>query len=177
MKKTQQLGPSLIGLPIFERATLLPLARIDKVLLRAENLTLTYYSTITADETTSRYIHCDQVAPLNGWLTTNRAENFGEADDFVRDAQLIQTQCTLFGYQVRDTNKKYLGKIDDYSFTLPDLQVGRLYVKRPFWQRLQGDQFILPSSHIVEVLPEKMTVIVQPITKKVRQTAAKAIPA
>lgn len=177
MKRTQQLASEMLELPIFERATLMPLASIEHIILKPENLALAYYAVHIPDEEILQYIQCAQVAAVSGWLTTNRAESFGERDDFVRDKQLLALNCTLFGYKVRDTAKRYIGTIQDYSFSDPDLITTRLYVRRPFWQRLRGEQLIISRTQVVEVLPEKRLVIINHLDKKVRQTAAKAIPA
>lgn len=177
MKKSQQLGTGLIGLPIFERASLMPLATVRELAFRAQNLQLAYYIVIMSADNNVRYIQADRVAPMNGWLTVNQEEDFGELDDYIRDQQLLRQPCSLFAYKVKDTSKKTLGVLQDFSLSMPDMRLTRLYIKRPFFQRLQGEQIILPRSHITDVKPEQKLIIVQPLDKTIKQAAAKAVPA
>ncbi len=177
MKKTQQLGSGLINLPIFERSSLMPIARIRKLVFRPENLQLAYCEVFRGDETRVTYVRADNLAPLNGWLTVGNEDDFGELDDYIRDHELLTKPCGLFGFRVKDTLGKNLGIVADFSLALPDFRLTRLYVKKPLWQRWRGEQHILPKSHITDVQTDKKLIIVQPLTKPVKQAAAKAIPA
>lgn len=177
MKKSQHLGTELMGLPIFERASLMPLATVRELAFRPTNLELAYYIVELANEEVTRYIRADLVVPMNGWLTVNKEEDFGELDDFIRDHDLLKQPCGLFSFKVKDNTNKTLGTIQDFSLSMPDMHLTRLYIRKPILQRLHGEQLILPRSHIVEVKPEKKLVIVQPIDKTIKQAAVKAIPA
>jgi sporulation protein YlmC with PRC-barrel domain len=164
----QLLLSQLIGMIVFERRDLRPVGIIKSVIFRAENFQVAFFGCLVSDGVC--YIRADQTAPIEGLLTVQGVECFGESNDFIREKQTFAQNCQLLGYRVIDSGGKKFGTVEDCSIKLATMAVERIYVRRPLPHSIMQSSLIISTSAIIDVQPHKKTLVIQS-TGKAHQKA------
>ena len=152
---------------------------IQQIILQHDSLQVTLLGLGTGNTHPIRhYIRADQVMvdKTNG-LISGSFEAVGKADDFIREQQTLKTHCELLHYKVVDMGNKYIGRVHDFSLTIPLLRIEKLYVTTPIWRRFKETHRIIPRSQIVDVDCTKKTIRIKDSTATQRSRASQAIPA
>lgn len=167
----QLLLSQLVGMIVFERRGLRPVGIIKSVIFRSENFQLAFFGCLVGDGVC--YIRADHTAPIEGLLTVQGVECFGESNDFIREKQTFEQDCRLLDYKVVDSSGKRIGAVEDCSIKLATMTVERIYVKRPLPHSIMQSSLVISTSAIIDVQPYKKTLVIQSTGKAPRKAMVK----
>ncbi|MCC7543627.1 hypothetical protein IT415_02865 [bacterium] len=152
---------------------------IERIILDPGSLQVVLFGLGTGDKQPVRhYIRADQVIvdKTNGLISAS-FESAGKAEDFIREQDTLRTHCELLHYKVVDGANKYVGRVHDYSLTVPLLRIEKLHITTPIWRRLKDTHRIITRSQVIDVDCTKKLIRIKNSTATQRSRASQAIPA
>ena len=112
----------------------------------------------------------------NQGFIINDHDVLSEASELVRLADILKLKFELLNKPVVTTNKKRLGKVNDYAFDTSSMYVQKIYVGQSLLKSFSGGQLSIDRSQIVEITNRQLVVNdpLQPLKDTAQATAPAA---
>ncbi len=152
---------------------------IEQLIINPDNFEIEILGLSAGDKRPVRhYIRTDQVScdTKSGVMHSN-FDAVGVRDDFIRARDAINAHCELLHFRVIDENGKRIGRLEDYSFSIPLFRVERIHVSAPVWRRFRNTQLVIGRSQIIDVDSKKKLIKVKATRVSQRTKATQAVPA
>lgn len=152
---------------------------IEQLLINPDNFQIEMLGLSAGDSRPVRhYIRTDQIScDTKSGVMHASFDAVGVRDDFIRAQSAIDRHCELLRFRVIDENGKRIGRVSDYSFSVPLFRVERIHVTAPVWRRFGSTHLVIARSQIIDVDNIKKLIKIKsgPITQRTKAT--QAIPA
>ena len=107
-------------------------------------------------------------------IVVNDHEVLTDPSELIRLKPILELQFQLLGKPVFTTNKKRLGKVNDFAIEMPTLYIQKLYVSQSLMKSFSGGSLSVDRGQIIEITPRKV-VITDPLQPtKIRTLTAPA---
>jgi len=94
----------------------------------------------------------------NQGYIVNDHEVLCEADELVRDREIINLRFQVLGKAVITSNKNRLGRVEDYAVDMDSLFITKLYVVKPLFKNITGGQLSIDRNQIIEITDKKIVI-------------------
>lgn len=91
-------------------------------------------------------------------LIVNDHEAMSDPEDLVRFKKVTALNFELIGKKVVTTDKRQLGKVNDYAVDSSNMFIKKMYVTQSFIKNIKGGQLGIDRSQIVEITDKKVVV-------------------
>lgn len=152
---------------------------IEQLIINPDNLQIEMLGLSAGDKRPIRhYIRTDQVScDTKSGIMHASFDAVGVRDDFIRAQSAIDSRCELLQFRVIDENGKRIGRVQDYSFSVPLFRVEHIHVSAPVWRRFNSTRLVIGRSQIIDVDSKKKLIKIKAGRATQRTKATQAIPA
>lgn len=102
------------------------------------------------------------------FISVNSEDDLALEDELIRYNQLIKDNFNLAGLKVFNQDKKYLGKIKDYTIDYVEFKLSKIHLKAPLLKRILNQSLIIDRSQIIKVKKDRVIVKSARIKSKVK---------
>lgn len=93
------------------------------------------------------------------FIMIESTDNTSEPDEIIRIKEVLDKDIEIVGSKVVDEDERHLGKVSDWSVSLKNMRLERLYVTSSSLVKMLTQDLIIPANDIVKI--EKGRVIVR----------------
>ncbi|MEO8785117.1 MAG: hypothetical protein ABI221_02265 [Candidatus Saccharimonadales bacterium] len=113
---------------------------------------------------------------VNQGIVINDHEVLASPEELIRLLPILELQFELLGKPVFTTNKRRLGKLNDYAVDMPSLYVKKLYVSQSIMKSFSGGSLSVDRDQVIEITQRKVIIAdpLQPNKVKSRPMTAPA---
>jgi uncharacterized protein YrrD len=154
-----QLGKSLVNRPVMSLRTGGEIAIALEPIINPDNLKIEGWFCQDRFSKDHLVLLTQDVREIfNKGIIVNDHDVLVDPKELIRLQKILELQYELINKPVVTTNKKRLGKINDYAVEMPTLYIQKLYVSQPLIKSLNGGGLSVDRNQIVEVTDRKVVV-------------------
>lgn len=165
-----QLSGSLIGVNVMSLRTGGPVGTSLTAIINPNNLKIEgFYCSDRFSK--SRLVLLSQEIRdiISEGIVVNDHEAMSEPEDLVRFNKILALKFEVLGKKVVTTDKKQLGKVEDYAVDTSSMYIQKLYVTQSLVKNFKGGQLSVDRTQIVEITDKK--IVIQDIQPPVKSGA------
>lgn len=154
-----KLSGSLIGVNVMSLRTGGPVGTTLSTIINPNNLKIEgFYCSDRFSK--SRLVLLSQEIRdiISEGIVVNDHEALTDPEDLIRFNKILALKFELLGKKVVTTDKKQLGKVDDYSVDSSSMYIQKLYVAQSLVKNFKGGQLSIDRTQIVEITDKKIII-------------------
>lgn len=169
-----QLSESLLGVNILSIRTGGPVGSTISAIINPNNLKIEgFYCADRFSKSRLVLISNEIRDVIAEGIVVNDHEAMSDPKDLVRLENIMKINFDVIGKKVVTTDKKQLGKVNDYAVDNKTMYIQKLYVSQSIIKNLKGGQLSVDRTQIVEITDKKIVIqdIRPPLNNPIRATA------
>ena len=167
-----QLSSSLLNKSILSLRTGAPIATITGAIINPDNLKIEgFYCQDRFSKKQLVLLYQDIRDMLPQGYVVNDHDALVEPEDLIRLKKVMELEFSLIGKTVVTTDKKRVGKVNDYAAETETMFIQKIYVAQSIVKSLTGGSLSIDRSNINEITPRRI------IINELLKSAPAAVPA
>lgn len=167
-----QLSGSLLNKSVLSLRTGAPIATITGAIINPDNLKIEgFYCQDRFSKKQLVLLYQDIRDMLPQGYVVNDHDALVEPEDLIRLKKVMELEFSLIGKTVVTTDKKRVGKVNDYAAETETMFIQKIYVAQSIVKSLTGGSLSIDRSNINEITPRRI------IINELLKSAPSAVPA
>lgn len=178
MVAMQKLITAIIGKKVFSVHDGVAVAEVVGWLINKDNFKVELIVVAVPEMKAHKYILPAAIrVSTDRQIIINSQDDIAEADELVRQREMIASKYRLVGSKVETQSGKKLGRVMDFNFDYNTFYIAKIHVVSRFPQRITRESFAINRSAVVEVQGNTVIVKDARVRAKARRVGAKTLPA
>lgn len=178
MVTMQKLITAIIGKKVFSVHDGAAVAEVVGWLINKDNFKVELIVVAVPEMKAHKYILPAAIrVSTDRQIIINSQDDIAEADELVRQREMIASKYRLVGSKVETQSGKKLGRVMDFNFDYNTFYISKIHVVSHFPQRITRESFAINRSAVVEVQGDTVIVKDARVRAKARRVGAKSLPA